>query len=65
MSAVEYTRCDGDNCGRVTPDEPESYMHETGWARVTVWPDVEYDLCPECTRKALRAVGLGDDDGRR
>lgn len=29
MSAVEYTRCDGENCGRVSPDEPYG-MHETG-----------------------------------
>lgn len=64
MSAVEYTRCDGEDCGRVTPDDP-GFVRETGWARVTVWPDGEYDLCPECARKALRAVGLGGDDGRR
>lgn len=58
MSAVEYTRCDGDGCGRVTPDEPGGAFHESGWARVTVWPDGEYDLCPECARKALRAAGI-------
>lgn len=65
MSAVEYTRCDGEGCGRVTPDEPRGMFHEGGWARVTVWDGGEYDLCPECARKALRAVGLGGDDGRR
>lgn len=65
MSAVEYTRCDGDGCGRVTPDEPCGMFHEGGWTRVTVWGGGEYDLCPECARKALRAVGLGGDDGRR
>lgn len=64
MSAVEYVRCDGEACGRVTPDEP-GFVSEDGWARVSVWPNVEYDLCPECARKALRAVGLGGDDGRR
>ena len=57
MSAVEYTRCDGEDCGRVTPDEP-GFVSEDGWARVTVWPDGEYDLCPECARKALRAAGI-------
>lgn len=57
MSAVKYTRCDGDGCGRVTPDEPY-FMSETGWARVTVWGGESYDLCLECARKALRAVGI-------
>ena len=65
MSAVEYTRCDGDNCGRVTPDEPDGIYHEDGWARVRVWGGEDYDLCPECASKALRAVGIergGSDD---
>lgn len=61
MSAVEYTRCDAADCGRVTPDEPESYMHETGWARVMVWGGETYDLCPDCVRRALRAVGIEED----
>lgn len=58
MSLVEYKMCDGAGCGRVTPDDP-SFVSETGWTHVKVWPDGEYDLCPECARKALRAVGLG------
>ena len=58
MSAVEYTRCDGDNCGRVTPDEPDGIYHETGWARVTVWGGEDYDLCPDCAKRALGAVGI-------
>lgn len=61
MSAVEYTRCDADGCGRVTPDEPGSYMHEDGWARVTVWGGDCYDLCPNCAAKALSAVGIGGE----
>ena len=65
MSAVEYTRCDGEGCGRVTPDEPESYMHEDGWARVRVWPDREYDLCPECAAMALAAVGIDEMEATR
>lgn len=64
MSAVEYTRCDARNCGRVTPNEPESYMHEIGWARVRVWPDREYDLCEACAARALAAVGIEVDDDR-
>ena len=64
MSAVEYTRCDGESCGRVTPDEPEGFVRETGWARVTVWAGETYGLCPDCARKALRAVGIGGDDDR-
>lgn len=55
MSAVEYTRCDGKDCGRVTPDEP-GFAAEAGWARVRVWPDREYDLCEACAAKALAAV---------
>ena len=65
MSSVEYTRCDGDGCGRVTPDEPYGTFHETGWARVTVWGGEGYDLCPDCARKALAAVGIGGGDGSR
>ena len=64
MSAVEYTRCDAADCGRVTPDEPDGFMRETGWARVTVWGGDEYDLCPECARIALAAVGIEVDDDR-
>ena len=64
MSAVEYTRCDAEGCGRVTPDPPGSYMRETGWARVSVWGGEDYDLCPECARKALAAVGIGDNRDR-
>lgn len=64
MSAVEYTKCDAADCGRVTPDEPESFTREPGWARVTVWGGETYDLCPGCVRKALGAVGIGGDDGR-
>lgn len=64
MSAVEYTRCDADGCGRVTPDPPESYMREGGWARVTVWGGGDYDLCPECAARALGAVGIGGDHDR-
>ena len=58
MSAVEYTRCDGSECGRVTPDEPDSFFKPGGWARVTVYGGDEYDLCPECAAKALAAVGI-------
>ena len=65
MSAVEYTRCDAADCGRVTSDEPESYMHECGWARVTVWGGETYDLCPDCAKRALGAVGIEEArDGR-
>ena len=65
MSAVEYTRCDGDGCGRVTPDEPDGIFHEDGWARVTVWGGETYDLCQDCAKKALGAVGIdGARDGR-
>lgn len=58
MSAVEYTRCDAADCGRVTPDEQDGIFHEDGWARVTVWGGEDYDLCPDCARRALRAVGI-------
>lgn len=64
MSAVEYTRCDGENCGRVDPDEPYG-MHETGWARVTVWGVGDYDLCPDCARRALAAVGIDEMEAMR
>ena len=63
MSAVEYTRCDGEGCGRVTPDEPYEIKPE-GWARLSVWGGDEYDLCPECARKALAAVGIGGEHDR-
>ena len=64
MSAVEYTRCDADGCGRVTPDEPDGIFHEDGWVRVTVWGGETYDLCPDCAARALGAVGIGGDDDR-
>ena len=64
MSAVEYTRCDAEGCGRVTPDEPDGIYHEVGWVRVRVWPDREYDLCEACAAKALAAVGIEVDDDR-
>lgn len=64
MSAVEYTRCDGEGCGRVTPDEPDGFVRETGWAHLSIWGGGDYDLCPECARKALSAVGIGVDDDR-
>lgn len=60
MSTVEYTRCDNPGCGRVTPDDP----HEAYWATCPHWARVkmgteEYDLCPDCAKKALEAVGVG------
>ena len=42
----------------MTPDEPDGIFHEDGWARVTVWGGEDYDLCPDCVRKALGAVGI-------
>ena len=61
MSAVEYTRCDGSDCGRVTPDEPGSPYMEPGWARLVVSGGGEYDLCPDCARKAMEAVGVEEE----
>lgn len=59
MSAVEYTRCDGDGCGNVAPDDPERVAHDTmlQWGQLVVGGKY-YDLCPECAKKALEAVGL-------
>lgn len=59
MSAVEYTRCDGKGCGNVTPDDPKL----AAWDAVVEWGQLvvggqRYDLCPECVKKALEAVGL-------
>lgn len=62
MSAVEYTRCDCPTCGRVTPDEPYD-RHADGWAVVSVWGGESYDLCPDCARRAMEAVGI--KEGRR
>ena len=61
MSAVEYTMCDGEGCGRVTPDGPCSPYMENGWARLVVSGGGEYDLCPDCARKAMEAVGVEEE----
>lgn len=61
MSMVEYTKCDGRGCGNVTPDEPgQACMWVEGWSRLTV-AGCDWDLCPECTKKALEAVGIKKD----
>lgn len=65
MSAVEYTRCDAEGCGRVTPDEPDSFCHEAGWARLSVYGYGDYDLCPECAARALAAVGIDETEATR
>lgn len=58
MSAVEYAKCDAECCDRVTHDDPrEAWPFVEGWSRL-VTSGKTYDLCPECTRKALEAVGL-------
>lgn len=58
MSAVEYTRCDAPGCGRCAPEEPGSYdLLTLGWATLRTMSE-SYDLCPECARKAMQAVGL-------
>ena len=61
MSAVEYTKCDGADCGRVTPEEPGSPYMEHGWARLSIAGVGEYDLCPDCARKAMEAVGVEEE----
>lgn len=58
MSSVEYTKCDGDGCGRVTPDEYKQGLYEHGWSTLSVVGGGVYDLCPDCTNKALKAVGI-------
>lgn len=62
MSAVEYTRCDGKYCGNVTPDDPKLVAWDTvlGWGQLVVGGK-HYDLCPECSKKALEAVGIKKD----
>ena len=59
MSTVEYTRCDNPECGRVSPNGPNdsAWDRVMGWASVTVGCD-QYDLCPDCAKKALEAVGV-------
>ena len=58
MSSVEYTKCDGEGCGRVTPDDHREGLFEQGWSSLSVYGGETYDLCPECTKKAMRAVGI-------
>lgn len=55
MSFVEYIKCDGVNCGRVTPCEGSVWAE--GWAVLT-HVNHELHLCPDCAKKALEAVGL-------
>lgn len=62
MSTVEYTRCDGAGCGRVTPDGPRDDFRESGWATLAVNGSGLYDLCPDCARKALEAVGIREKE---
>lgn len=59
MSEVKYIKCDGVDCGRVTPYDYSESPNE-GWARITVFVGnwYGYDLCPDCAKKALEAVGL-------
>lgn len=59
MSAIEYTKCDGKDCGAVTPDNPCEVAWDAflGWGSLTV-AGVSYDLCPECAKKAMDAVGV-------
>ena len=57
MSAVEYTRCDGEGCGRVTPVEPDGIYHEAGWARVTIWGGSPL-------REAMRGPGVRGGDAK-
>lgn len=64
MSKVEYVKCDGADCGRVTPCHDDMYT----WGGVTLeqsegWVVVEVrgrtlHLCQDCAEKALEAVGL-------
>lgn len=59
MSTVEYTRCDNPNCGNLAPDAPDEtiYCGNLGWIRIIDKPN-QYDLCPDCAKKALEAVGV-------
>ena len=58
MSTVEYTACDG-GCGRVTPEPIERIGSDPplGWAQLITFGK-SYDLCPECAKKAMEAVGI-------
>ena len=58
MNVIEYTRCDGKNCGAFTPYNPELAWNEfLGWGSLIV-AGVSYDLCPECAKKAMKAAGV-------
>lgn len=65
--------CDGDTAENIrlivggVVDEMERHVlgHDgmedspvARWARVTVWGGEDYDLCPDCAKRALRAVGI-------
>ena len=54
MSTVTYTKCDGKDCGRVVPDNRE-YTLITEWTSIR-FGGKNYDLCPECSKKALACV---------
>lgn len=61
MSAVEYTRCDNPECGRVTPDEPgDCYTAGEGWLHIA-WRGECLDFCPDCAKKMLESVGVGEN----
>lgn len=57
MSSIEYTKCDG--CSKVEPDNwfDASFDPACGWAHITITGRT-YDLCEECARKAMEAVGV-------
>ena len=64
MSEVKYIKCDGINCGRVTPRFEDMYTwvgatHEQteGWVVIEV-RNRTLHLCQDCAKKALEAVGL-------
>lgn len=64
MSKVEYIKCDGIDCGRVTPHYDDMYtwggvsLEQTeGWAVIEVVGRTLH-LCPDCAKKALEAVGV-------
>ena len=63
VSEYICTRCDCKGCGAVTPDEPQDIptYSAVGWSRLWTYGRT-YDLCPECTRKAMEAVGLDGDE---
>lgn len=64
MSEVKYIKCDGVDCGRVTPCHDDTYA----WGGVTLeqsegWVFIEVrgrtlHLCHDCAKKALEAVGV-------